>query len=355
MCGSTRKHTHSFKKSLKQKRDNNQNGLAIKTFQSIERDNRLPEISALSQGELFRKFVLRSLEVEEYFKNIDKQFAINRGKNIFFDDFTSTFIFGEDTIKAITNINELDEHYDVVIEYLTDKAIEEFCRSNQYYSFNSESKRELRNIYNDLFNRIKAKNKSLDEIRRTHYENLKDWLVKYNSFASRIYSKVNKDALEVICSEYSADLQLDILGIDTNLLMEPVLDIGCGKEGTLVKHLYNLGFESIGFDRFKFVEKNLLTCDWLEFDYGMNKWGTIISHLGFSNHFKHHHMRVDGNYILYAQTYMNIIKSLRNGGKFYYVPDLPFIEVYLDKDQFMIEHKEVQKVDSKVTVITRIK
>lgn len=64
----------------------------------------------------------------------------------------------------------------------------------------------------------------------------------------------------------------------------------------------------------------------------MKKWGTIVSNLGFSNHFNHHNLREDGNFIKYAKTYMNILYSLKPGECFHYAPDLPFIEKYLDEN-----------------------
>lgn len=115
------------------------------------------------------------------------------------------------------------------------------------------------------------------------------------------------------------------------------------------------GVETYGIDRFSFTDKNLSNSDWLEYSYGVEKWGTIISNLGFSNHFKHHNLREDGNYIEYGKKYMEILKSLKIGGEFYYAPDLPFIEQYLDSRQFRIDKNEIGKYHFKTTKITRLK
>jgi hypothetical protein len=74
----------------------------------------------------------------------------------------------------------------------------------------------------------------------------------------------------------------------------------------------------------------------LEYNYGDQQWGTIISNLGFSNHFRHHNLRNDGDFVTYAKTFMNILQSLRLGGSFFYAPDLPFVEKYLDKTQYTL-------------------
>jgi hypothetical protein len=52
---------------------------------------------------------------------------------------------------------------------------------------------------------------------------------------------------------------------------------------------------------------------------------------------------------------MDILKSLKIGGRFHYAPDLPFIELYLDKQQYKIEKYEIGDFDFKTTVIKRLK
>jgi hypothetical protein len=158
----------------------------------------------------------------------------------------------------------------------------------------------------------------------------------------------------VPCAEYKADLQIQVLHLNPHTLIEPVLDIGCGKQGTLVSHLSKLGIKALGIDRYQFSESNLIYSDWLAFNFGNKKWGTIISHLSFSNHFKHHHLRDDGDYLAYAKKYIEILHSLKIGGSFHYAPDLPFIETYLDRKQFCIDKFELGVFEFKTTRITRL-
>ena len=292
--------------------------------------------------------------MDKYLKNIDKQIELNQGKNIFLDENDMTLKFIDETIRAISNIKELNiDSEEILIDYATDKALEEFYRINQYYTFNSQAKNDLQNIYRDLFSGIKTNKNSIETISKKHYQNLKQWLRKTNPFAERIYSNTDFDIKPVACSEYSPDFQINVLKIDTKTLMEPILDIGCGKQGNLVKYLSHLGIVTYGIDRFSFMADNLSNSDWLEYDYGIEKWGTILSNLGFSNHFKHHNLREDGNYIQYGRKYMDILKSLKKGGRFHYAPDLPFIEQYLDNRQFKIEQNEIE-YDFKMTIITRL-
>ncbi len=288
-------------------------------------------------------------------ENIDKQIAFNQDKNIFFDDL-EIFQFADETVKAGSNINELKpDSKSFLVDYATDKAINEFYRVNQYYSFDSKAKNELKKIYANLFEKLQNKTDSIENISKNHYQNLKKWLKKSNPFAEKIYLNADQEINPVACSEYSPDLQINILKINVEHLMQPVLDIGCGKHGFLTKRLKNLGIKVYGIDRFKFSIPNLISADWLKYNYGIKKWGTIISNLGFSNHFNHHNLREDGKYIEYGKTYMNILHSLKAGGSFYYAPDLPFIEKYLKPEQFALNKHEIKGCDFKTTIIKRLK
>ena len=294
--------------------------------------------------------------MNKYLKNIDKQIEFNKGKNIFFDDNDFKLKFVEETINTISNISELSADSEkILIDYAIEKAMEEFCRINQYYMFNNQAKKELRGIYDDLFSSIKTNENPIESISKNHYERLKQWLRNTNPFAEKIYSNAELDIKPVACSEYSVELQVIILKIDVKTIMKPVLDIGCGKQGNLVNHLCKLGIDTNGIDRFSFSDNKLTNADWLEYHYGVEKWGAIVSNLGFSNHFKHHNLREDGNYMEYGKKYMDILKSLKIGGRFHYAPDLPFIEIYLDNKQFQVDKYEIGEFDFKTTVITRLK
>lgn len=294
--------------------------------------------------------------MDNFFENIDKQIEFNKGKNIFCEDRHSFFKFIEETVNAISNFKEVSaDSENILIDYATDKSLEEFCRMNQYFTFNHQAKNDLRNIYCDLFSSIRTKKTSIDLISKRHYDLIKEWLQKTNPFAYKMYSNAEIDIQAVACSEYSADLQMDVLKIDINNLMSPVLDIGCGKQASLVNHLCDCGIDAYGIDRFSFTNNKLLNTDWLEFNYGIDKWGTIVSNLGFSNHFKHHNLREDGHYIEYGRKYLEILKSLKINGKFHYAPDLPFIELYLNSDQYMVDKHLIEGFDFQTTIITRLK
>lgn len=296
----------------------------------------------------------KSVQLDKFLRSIDKQIRSNQGKNIFMNT-PEVFRFTRETLRAIADIDELNiDSEEMLTDYATDKAIEEFCRVNQYYSFNSQSKKDLRNIYSELFKEIRARKSSSEDISGSHYARLKLWLKASNPFAEKIYAKAEEEIPPVACSEYTPELQINILHIDFATLVEPVLDVGCGSRGLFVNYLRERGIEAYGIDRFRFSSPWFQTYDWLEYDYGIDKWGTVISHLGFTNHFYHHNLRDDGNYIGYGKTYMAILFSLKKGGCFHYAPDLPFIEQYLDNKKFALEKHEIAGYDILASIIKRL-
>ena len=255
-------------------------------------------------------------------KNIDKQIEFNSRKNIFADK-EGLFVFIKETIDAISGINQLDtDAENILIDYTLAKSLEEFCRVNQYYSFNTQSKNELRGIYADLFKKIRKREIPIAEISENHYQQLQYWLIKCNPFAEKIYAGNNYQLEAIACSEYSPELQIAVLGIDLKHIKQPVLDIGCGTQGNLVNFLNNQNIEAYGFDRFTIADANLTNSDWLE--------------------------------IAYAKTYMAILQSLKKGGSFYYAPDLAFIEIYLDKRAYHIENRMISGNDFKASIITKL-
>lgn len=288
--------------------------------------------------------------------NIDKQINSNRGKNLFCGNLNESLKFIPGTVDAINNLGNIDEDSaNMLIDYVTNRALEEFCRVNQYYSIQHEAKQHLRNIYAELFSNIKNKEMPVGSISEKHYNNLKKWLQESNPFAEKIYSSKGELVEPVLCAEYSPELQLEILRIDTTHLKEPVLDIGCGKGGKLVIYLHGLGIEAYGFDRFAFDNLFLTNSDWFEFTFGIEKWGTITSNMGFTNHFTHHHFRNDGCYIDYAKKYMDILNSLKPDGSFHYAPDLFFIEQYLDVSKYQLTSKKIGDYSFKSSIVKRLK
>jgi predicted 3-demethylubiquinone-9 3-methyltransferase (glyoxalase superfamily) len=289
-------------------------------------------------------------------ENIDHQLAYNQGKNLFYQGILQSLRFSPETLAAIKCYGEItDESENLLIDYSANRALEEFCRVNQYYTFDKQAREALKAIYTDLFANLKTRKIPVEAIAEKHYGNLANWLAATNAFAEKVYATNDQNVEPVACSEYSSELQVEILKLDVSRMLEPVLDIGCGKEGNLVLHLRNCGIEAYGFDRFAFTDSFLTHSNWFEFEFKTGQWGTIVSNLGFSNHFKHHHLRNDGNFIGYAQKYMEILNALKVCGSFHYAPDLPFVEQYLDETKYHLTRQSIGNYDFKSVIIKRLK
>jgi len=280
--------------------------------------------------------------------HIKEQIRFNSGKNLLANEEVNSLQLIEVTESLVETIRAMDNATEKrMIDYLTDESLQEFCRVNQYFSFDSKSVDALKGIYAQLNDNIRAMDVApnqitLKELSQQHYERLCDWLVQTNAFAGTMYDNSRETIQPVACSEYAPDLQLALLHIELETLQQPILDIGCGRELNLVNYLRDNGFEAYGIDRFENNNPYYTKTDWLEYAYQPDFWGTVISNLGFSNHFVHHNLRVDGNFKVYAQKYMEILASLKTGGSFYYAPNLPFIEKHLDKNKFQYSGFQIE-------------
>jgi hypothetical protein len=137
-------------------------------------------------------------------------------------------------------------------------------------------------------------------------------------------------------AEYTAELQMQLLGLADGKLLEPVVDLGCGQRAELVSLLRAKGYAATGLDRLgegPFV----LAKDWFDVRFEPNSLGTIVSHLAFSLHFLHHHWHSGERAYEYARKYMELLHALVPGGRLIYAPGLPFIEGMLDEGSFTVE------------------
>ena len=126
-------------------------------------------------------------------QHIKDQIAFNSGKNLFADEHLKSLKMIEVTESLVEKIQQMDaETEKEMINFMADEALQEFCRVNQYFAFNTESVNELKRVYSELNQNIRnlnatASKAELDDISREHYLSLCDWLVRTNAFASKMY------------------------------------------------------------------------------------------------------------------------------------------------------------------------
>lgn len=239
---------------------------------------------------------------------------------------------------------------------LADQLVRWLHRHNQFLYATAQTRAELAQVYVQAMAdtaELLAEARTLPEVEAglphlfaEHHQRLA--LALKVAFGTRLRDTVQ--------AEYSPALQIAVLGL--NQVETPVLDVGCGATAALVDYLRDAGIEAVGMDR-DAQAPGVVQADWLTQDYGRGIWGTVISHLGFSLHFLHHHLSDHELAFDYARAYMRILASLRVGGRFAYAPALPFLEAVLG-DGYRVESRTFDGYGGSLpvessTVVTRLR
>jgi hypothetical protein len=281
-----------------------------------------------------------------------EQMFLNKNSNFLFESFPDNINISEEISGMIQDsesevyqyFNNLDdEKIEYISNFMTNKCIKIFLYNNQYLYFEENYELVIKDIYINLLKTIKSlvcksklTSEKLQEIIHDHHINLKKFLIETNRNEMLNIDKYEKNIKPTVCSEYSAIFQLNILGIDLNNISEPILDIGCGTNGNLVKYLREIGLDAYGIERDVDIETEFIEkVNWLEYKVEKNKWGTIISNMAFSNHFFHNHINKNPIEVEYFNKFKEILEGLKKSGTFVYAPGLEFIEEIFE-DEYKI-------------------
>lgn len=242
-----------------------------------------------------------------------------------------------------------DKSYNKLIEMLSKNFMEQFIKGDKNIKFTKHDTFHILKLYEKLIEEIS--NESLNEmqITKSHFNRVKKFI---ENIGKDECGCTHHENVEVV--GYSPAFILDILGVNESDIKGKVLDIGCGREASVVKYLRSKNISAYGIDievdENDFLEKE----DWLEKDFGEMEYDIIISNLSFTKHFLKNHLSDEGEYVEYATTFMRILNSLKIGGKFYYVPSLEFIEELLPEDRFEVVNEFIDD-DNMRTIIKRLK
>lgn len=157
-----------------------------------------------------------------------------------------------------------------------------------------------------------------------------------------------------INSAYSAEFQLELLGLDPKTMMQPVLDVSCGPDPQLVLHLRLEGVQAYGADimapDYPFTKK----ASWTNSDFGQDKWGTIVSNLGVAEILNAAISEKSPALEGLTLAYYNLLGCLKVGGTFVYAPSVPGLEETIPPELFEVKHEEIRPGLNK-TIIKKIK
>lgn len=218
--------------------------------------------------------------------------------------------------------------------------------NNQFIHFDAMEKKIFESIYRVYIDAIRnavetspdleGLKTSMSTVISDHFQRLRANITRFFDPQAVYNIRENLVFQKAVCSEYSPEFQLKLMGVDPGSLLGPVLDIGCGQSGNLVKYLNSIGLKAHGADRLVDADPLLTAGDWFDLPLEPESWGTIISHMAFSNHFLFHHHYRNGEPDRFARLYLKILESLKPGGSFIYSPGLPFIERFLPAEKYRI-------------------
>lgn len=209
----------------------------------------------------------------------------------------------------------------------------EWVRKNQYLELSKDDCGRLMDAYRKLIADLAAARDGAGEDAR-----LRASIQRHRRRLLDIIGAKNElDGAVMPCAEYSHGLQEAVLHLDVDGLREPILDIGCGRSAALVRHLLDRGKEAYGIDQYAPAHGNILKANWLDYAFLPEAWGTAISHMAFTNHFRRAINGADRSIAKYEDKYLEILGSLKPGGRFIHCPRIPEIEDRIDHAAYRVE------------------
>ena len=221
---------------------------------------------------------------------------------------------------------------------LYNQFVQECVQNNQYISLSNKSITRINGIYQDLIIQLRSiagqncTGKDIEPVVIEHRRRLIHEL-ENNVFSDR------SSQIYIPCAEYTPEFQQKLLRITDRKLQEPILDIGCGKKYGLLRSLKEDGYRKVyGIDQYTNAEPGIICCNWFEYTFEKETFGTIIAHMSFTNHFRRSILLDDDKKERYRNKYFEITNSLRENGLFIYTPAVTEIENSLDRKRFTVTH-----------------
>jgi hypothetical protein len=271
---------------------------------------------------------------------IDRQILTNKNLNLLFNQLDNAIGIDKTFRDMLITIKKDDEDVRELIDYTVRKTLDTIYQINQYLEISKADIKTLKQIYIETWEDLREDN--FAPIIRSHHQKLSTWIARFYP-PDFVIALENKETIShVLNEEYTAAFQLAIFDINPDELTEPIIDIGCGKNGLLVKAINRVKKNVTGIDRLITDENELLLeNDWFEFYFELNHWGTILANMSFSNHLLYTFTNDQKNIYRYFAKYKEIIESLKIDGTFLYAPSIPFIEDRLDNECYKVERKEI--------------
>ena len=250
--------------------------------------------------------------------------------------------------KIIEKMNT--DEYTKVMDKLSKSFLNNLVKGTEGRKVSKEDCNKILEIYHKLIENISDYSKDYERIALEHFTEVRNFI---NSYTNKQEEKLEEQEEK---SSYSPEFILDILDVKDSELNGTSLDIGSGKNATLVNYFADKGMITKGLDMECEDSDRLEQEDWLIKEYPESTYDLITSNLAFTKHFLEANQEEanDQECIEYALSYMKILNSLKVGGKWHYVPSVTFIEELLPEDKFEVTNSFINDSIMR-TVIKRIK
>jgi hypothetical protein len=239
--------------------------------------------------------------------------------------------------------------------------IRECVGRNQYLVFQESSYKRIFALYRDLIIRLRGLSRGSERVdaERAVAKIVLAHRANLVAVIKEIAREDQNDRAVFPCAEYSAEFQLSVLALGDEPIPGPFLDVGCGEKASLVRAVRARGIEAVGIDQYMDpgADSVAIRANWLEFSFIPDYWGTVVSHMAFSNHFVRAARGDPELAALYHAVYRDILDSLRPGGTFRYAPALPRAEAFIDRSRFSVERRANKEGDSALdtVIVTRLR
>ncbi|MBN2038917.1 MAG: hypothetical protein JW864_02680 [Spirochaetes bacterium] len=269
-------------------------------------------------------------------KYIQQQIDQNTDLNLLYKNVEDIVKIDNNFLIFITQYkNENEKINDEITEFTIEKALSAIYRINQYIDLEKKNIEELKKIYRDTYENLNTNDNKV--LLRNHHKKLRQWLS--NLYPEKFVTPLS-DSVQigsVVNSEYSADLQIELLDIDIEKLQEPVIDIGSGQNSLLAAKLRKYNYKVYCLDReLKINDKYNIEASWFDYTFAENYWGAGIANMSFSNHFLYTMINEKEKSAKYFSKYNEILNSLKSGGAFIYAPGISAVEEIINKKNFSV-------------------
>jgi len=278
--------------------------------------------------------------------SIKQQLDANKSKNLLFEDVKQIMNVDPSFLAALeellnSNISEKSEElYSEFVSFAAKELVKRLYAINPYLRIGNAQIRSLEHIYRQTWQRMTETRNVKTTLNAFHYPELSKWIATLYPEEFQKSLKLSSDLGYVTYEEYSAELQVELLEINIAHIKQPVVDIGCGSQANLARYIRSIGIEAYGIDRHLETHEPYLTqIDWFDYHFKPNKWGTIVSNMGFTNHLNYAYLHDISQLEHYLLKMREILESLSIGGCFYYAPSLPFVEDKLSTKEYKVERK----------------